>query len=503
MSREIRLAAAVVPVLPDGRVLVGTRSTAARSFPGFIAFPGGAVDPEDAQIPRARQVVDEVAERAAALRELGEETGHWLLCQPGGATPSAAQCRAFSAARGGDSHRDRPREGLAATLRRLSLVLDDRRLVPLARWVTPDFLPHRFSVRQFLLPLDEQAPLTPPEDELEALRWMHARELVEAHRRGEALLLPPIRHVVYALAAAEAAGDDDDARLARLCDIRQTQPELRDLCAGVAVQPYRTDTLPPATHTNTVLLGERGFLIVDPATTSRDERDRFDATLARLAAWGRTPKAIVCSHHHHDHIGDVERVARRHGLPIWAHGDTAAHVPFAIDRALDDDEVLLTDDEEGAPHRAWRVLHTPGHAHGHLALYCAPLSLLFAGDLVASIGSILIDPPEGNMRVYLNSLDRIIGLAPRRVVPSHGPLLAAGTARLIAHRDHRLARLAQLQAALGPSPQSPEALVEALYGQDTPRAMFPLAARSLLASLELLCEEGRAERVGDAFRARA
>ncbi len=492
----ITKAAAVIPRLPDGRVLVGVRTLSARSFPGSLAFPGGAVDDGDERLPRASEITEEAAERAAALRELGEETGRWFVCLPGGARAGEEVQRAFATAL---------LEGatLADALHHHALVLDDRQLVSLGRWRTPDFLPRRFDLRQFLLLLDGEPPAAaPPTDELTEVGFREVPALFDGWQRGDVLLLPPIRFVLRGLHDAARAGDDEAALAERLRKVPvDGAPELRDLIAGVAVQPYRTPTLPPATHTNTVLVGAGDFVIIDPATPYDDERARFDALLAQLEEDGRRPLAIVLTHHHEDHVSDAARLVERRGLPVWAHAKTAALVDLRVERHLEEGDVI---ELPGAPRRALRVLFTPGHAPGHVCLLEEETGVLIAGDMVASTGSILINPPEGHMGTYLASLSRLLDERPRRVVPSHGPLLADGPERLQVHVEHRRRRQRQVLEALPADAPgaTPSDLVPPIYGGEVPSAAFPLAARSVLACAELLVEEGSArQRDGRFWRA--
>jgi len=496
----ITRAAAAVPRLRDGRVLAGVRTHEARSFPGYFAFPGGVTDDGDEDLPRATDVTVEARERGAALRELGEETGRWLLCTAAHESPRAADLERF--ARG-------VTEGalLAEVLRDTGLLLDDRALVPLGRWVTPDFLPRRFDVRQFLLQLeDEPAPLHTPTPELTDLAWRTPQELFAAWRAGDALLLPPIRFVVERL-HMHTNRRRADAGVERLvADLRDLPgddvPELRDIVVGIAVQPYGSLTLPPAQHTNTVLLGAGDFLIVDPATPYPEEQRRFDALLDRLAQAGRSPRAIVLTHHHADHIADVERLVQERALPVWAHEQTAGLVDFAVDRLLRDGEVIVC---PGDPERRFVALHTPGHAAGHLCFLEEETGVLVAGDMVASVGSILIDPDEGHMGTYFASLKRLLAGATRRVIPAHGPMLADGNLRLAQQLEHRERRQDAVLAAL--PTESPGAtaleLVPGIYGGDTPESMFPLAARSVTAALQLLGERGLADQVDGRWFARA
>jgi glyoxylase-like metal-dependent hydrolase (beta-lactamase superfamily II) len=264
-----------------------------------------------------------------------------------------------------------------------------------------------------------------------------------------------------------------------------------DLVEGICILSARTPTLPPATHTNAVLLGAGDALLVDPATPWPEEQERFDRQLAACLGNHRL-RAIVCTHHHVDHVGDVARLAHKHSVPIWAHAETAKLVEFPIARTLVDGEVLEC---PGDPVRRFRVLFTPGHAPGHLCLLEESTRLLVAGDMVAGIGSILIDPPEGHMGTYLTSLARLRDLEPRGLVPSHGPLLVDGKARLEEQLAHRAMRQAAVLGAVqshGERGVTIEGVVEGVYGKDTPPAMLAFAARSVLAALELCRERDEA-----------
>ena len=87
------------------------------------------------------------------------------------------------------------------------------------------------------------------------------------------------------------------------------------------------------------------------------------------------------------------------------------------------------------------VFHTPGHAPGHLVLFCEGSQTLIAGDMVAGIGTILIDPDDdGCMLTYLNSLEKLIQLNPSCLLPSHGPPIGGAVHRLSAYIEHRLSR---------------------------------------------------------------
>jgi glyoxylase-like metal-dependent hydrolase (beta-lactamase superfamily II)/8-oxo-dGTP pyrophosphatase MutT (NUDIX family) len=465
-----------VPRLSDGRVLVGVRTKLARSWPGTIAFPGGACDDGDDALPLlsgARSLT-----RGCALRELGEETGLWRVCHPDGSLDGAAAAACVTDVLAGSS--------LADALARHALVLDDRGLVPLVAWKTWD---GRFAVQQFLLALTDAEPERHAigVEELADLRFIHASTLREGWRRGEVFLIPPIRRIIVELARHEH--DVERALPALRADPTAVERARHDLVEGVCMVPARSPTLPPATHTNAVLLGSGDALLVDPATPWTQEQGRFDRQLAACLN-GQRVRAIVCTHHHADHVGDVERLRTKHRCPVWAHAATAALVPFPIDRILEDGEVLACD---GPVPRAFRVVFSPGHAPGHICLFEEETRLLVAGDMVAGIGSIIIDPPDGHMGTYLASLARLIALRPRALIPAHGPLLVDGTGRLEEQLAHRGKRQAAVRAQLGDAPGvSIRQVVDSVYGADTAPALWPLAERSVLAALELCVERNEA-----------
>lgn len=144
----------------------------------------------------------------------------------------------------------------------------------------------------------------------------------------------------------------------------------------------------------------------------------------------------------------------------------------------------------GEPPLELEVLLTPGHAAGHLAFRLLPSGAIVCGDLVSGLGTVVIDPPDGEMEAFLASLDRLARLAPPVLLPAHGAPLADGTAALAALRAHRLAREEAVLAAWKQGLREPAVIVPVVY-PGLSAALELLAARQVRAHLDRLDRHGR------------
>src|SRR5262249_42256381 len=160
-----------------------------------------------------------------------------------------------------------------------------------------------------------------------------------------------------------------------------------------------------------------------PGRTDAPGRARLFAVLDDLQAGGKGLTAVVLTHHHPDHVGAVATCASRYGLPVWAHplAGRALADRFAVNRFLEDgDRLDLGTAPDGSGPGHLEAVHTPGHAAGHLAFYEPHYRLLFVGDMVSTLSSIIIAPPDGDLSVYLQSLRRLQSYPSRLLLPAHG-----------------------------------------------------------------------------------
>ena len=261
----------------------------------------------------------------------------------------------------------------------------------------------------------------------------------------------------------------------------EVEPSLIEICPGVRCVQVRSPTLPPATHTNVWILGQHHVTVVDPASPYEDEQARLDEILEMLMV-----ERILLTHHHNDHVGGAMALKATTGARIAAHPLTRDRLDIPIDELLDENDVVDTDAG------FWRVIHTPGHATGHLCLFNGGLSTLVAGDMVAGVGTILLDPPEGNLNDYLESLSRLEALNPSRLLPAHGLCIENGTEVLRQYIDHRHMRTAQIQEVLATNPGLKlEAITDRIYREVVPEAFLMVAARQVLCHLNWLESESK------------
>jgi ribonuclease/clavin/mitogillin len=455
-------------------VFVAMRAPALRFLGGFLAFPGGKVHAADRDLAAVSPGL--TAQHIAAVRELFEETGVLLARDEAGASPSAASLIELR------------RELLAERLSFADLLskhqwrlrADD--LTWAGSLTTPPFSPIRFDTAFFtaILPEGQNAEVWP--GELTDGAWRDAENVLTSWKTGDLLVSPPT------VALLQALGGQLIEQLPRHFP-NATHPPIW-FSPGVQMIPLRCDGLPPSTHTNAYVVGEDPAYLLDPGATDAGKQDALFASLE-----GRRLAGVVLTHHHPDHIGSAAVVAERYGVPIFAHPLTAQALRGRIDvnRFLGDGACLdLGETPDGRSRWRLQAIHTPGHAPGHLVFWDAYYRLLFAGDMVSMLSSVLIPPPpEGDLAAYLDSLRRMQTLPARLLLPAHGSPSARPAFVLERALAHRREREEQLLQALTSEPRTVADLAVELY-RGLPEPLMRFADMQVRAGLHKLQREGRA-----------
>ena len=242
--------------------------------------------------------------------------------------------------------------------------------------------------------------------------------------------------------------------------------------------------------TNTYVVGRGRRIVIDPGPADPLHVDRI------LEVTGGAVEHIVCTHSHPDHSpGAVSLRATTGGVVCGMPppDDGYQDDTYVPDRILADGDVITHGDAR------LRVVHTPGHASNHVCLLLEPSGLLFTGDHLMSGSTVVILPPDGSMRMYLQSLERLREMPVTDLAPGHGSLMPNAMDEIDRVRAHRLLRESKVVAALRERGSGTlDEILPVVYG-DVPRFMHPVAKYSLLAHVLKLEEEGRAARNGETW----
>jgi glyoxylase-like metal-dependent hydrolase (beta-lactamase superfamily II) len=243
--------------------------------------------------------------------------------------------------------------------------------------------------------------------------------------------------------------------------------------------------------TNTYLFGSNEVAVLDPGPPIESHIEKIQAIAGAPIRW------ILVTHTHPDHSPAAVKLARATGAellgmppPDSEHQDKS----FVPDRVLEDGDQILLDGTE------IEVIHTPGHASNHLCFLHKDLNWIFTGDHIIDGSTVVINPPDGNMLHYLNSLARVKSIRPAALAPGHGELIVDPNRAIDWIVDHRLEREAKVAAALRENPGLTSIeLVPHVY-QDVDKKLYGWAERSLLSHLLKLQADGVASEDGDRWR---
>lgn len=243
----------------------------------------------------------------------------------------------------------------------------------------------------------------------------------------------------------------------------------------------------PGTNTIIVGGGAEGATVIDPAV---DDAAYLDAIIAEGEQRGGI-RRILITHGHHDHMDGAAALSKRTGVTVYSYSKQG--IPPTNSEIGDGATFPVGDD-------TLRAIYTPGHRNDHLSFLLEKQKTLFAGDIVAGVGTVAIIPPEGEMQEYIETLQHLQTMGITEMVPAHGPIITNVQEKLQEYIDHRFQREQQVLDALEELPPGVgiPRIVEQVYVDVDPR-LHPVAAWSVEAHLIKLEREGLVERLDDGW----
>jgi glyoxylase-like metal-dependent hydrolase (beta-lactamase superfamily II)/8-oxo-dGTP pyrophosphatase MutT (NUDIX family) len=530
--------AATLVLLRDGSLgpeaFLLQRTQGAAFLAGAHVFPGGALDKADRDTRVLRRVggmsdadasarlglaAGGLAYWVAALRECFEEAGILLAEGEDGLPIDGARAAALA------SYRALLHAGKLAFhefLDKERLVLRAGELAYCGHWITAPGRARRFDTRFFLAqaPLDQVG--SHDGTELIDSLWLRPQDAIDLEARGDLQLVFATKNTLADLArfarakdalehardaevetnrACWALGPDGAAALFRRRDppyfeIHWSDPDETGqssiaLVPGVPkrLDAYVTRVIAPnpgmmtGPGTNTYLVGEQELAVIDPGPAI-DEHVR-----AVLAAGAGRIRWVLCTHTHVDHSPAAAAIKAATGAVLIGRAPPA--LP-GQDPSFAPDRVMAHGDRFMFGGLSLRALHTPGHASNHLCYLLENTRMLFTGDHVMQGSTVVINPPDGDMRAYLASLELLLAEDVLILAPGHGYLIGEPhreARRLIRHRLAREQKVMSALARLG-APTADE-LVREVY-DDVAARLHGVALRSLNAHLDKLVADGRA-----------
>jgi glyoxylase-like metal-dependent hydrolase (beta-lactamase superfamily II)/8-oxo-dGTP pyrophosphatase MutT (NUDIX family) len=524
VSKLIPRPAATLILLRDSaagpEVLMLQRAQAAVFLGGAYVFPGGSLDEADAD-PRILERIRGEAKVppapywVAAIRECFEEAG--ILLVDG---IDAARAESLM------HYRKRP---FVELLENEDLHIPADALAYYGHWVTAPGRSRRFDTRFFLAVAPEGQAGSHDAAETVHDVWITPHEALERSARNEIELVFATQHTLHDLKTFKTAREAFDAVRARpepeanracwaqgkdgaklfrqvdpqYCEIHWSDPEesgetTYDLVPGAPkrLDRYVRRIIAPnpgvmtGPGTNTYLVGEGDLAIIDPGPAIDSHIQLLISETKNRLRW------ILCTHTHMDHSPAALALKAATGAQVLGR---AAPEGQGQDATFEPDFALESGQRVDLGGIGLRAIHTPGHASNHLCYLLEQTRMLFTGDHVMQGSTVVINPPDGDMRAYLGSLEKLLAEDIAIIAPGHGYLVGAPhkeLRRLIAHRLGRERKVVRALEQLGEA--SVDELLPIVY-DDVPARIHRVAARSLTAHLDKLAADGAVRATGQRY----
>lgn len=387
-----------------GKIFSIQRQNYLRAFPGYTAFIGGKVDPEDYEdlnYSLSELNKHPVELRNAIVRETKEELGIEV---------------------------DRLLEqGIISSIDYIG------------RALTPKFNPYRFNTHFFRISFVNEVEFSVDKNEVKASCWSYPSEVYEQWSRGNLMMVPPVRFFI------EKLHDDiyftEPLIFENRFDLKTIVPWIETISGLKQIMPL-SNTVPPAERTNAFIVGDDRSILIDPSPKNNDELSRFLETIKN-----ENINEIFITHHHKDHHQSANEIARKFNIPMGMSSFTKSQIEKVYGLSYFED-IRVKNYKENDILCSWKnedivVIEVPGHDEGQLAIMPKSKKWFLAGDLFQGVGTVVVGGEEGNMKKYMDTLSKVISLGPHCVIPSHGIALG-GTHIIEKTLEHRKFREQQV-----------------------------------------------------------
>ena len=244
--------------------------------------------------------------------------------------------------------------------------------------------------------------------------------------------------------------------------------------------------------TGTYIVGHGAVAVIDPGPLLDSHVDALVRALGRERV-----THIVITHTHRDHSPAARPLKQATGAPTYgfgSHGSDRADGGGEVEEGADRDFVpdIRVRDGDRIEGDGWTLeaVHTPGHTSNHLCYALLEENALFPGDHVMGWSTTVVSPPDGDMRAYMRSLERLRARGEEVFWPTHGPPIPEPRDFVTALLAHRHEREDQILACLAHDAATIPEMVEIMYA-DVGRHLHVAAARSVLSHLIHMAETCR------------
>ncbi|HJM13122.1 MAG TPA: MBL fold metallo-hydrolase [Candidatus Thalassarchaeaceae archaeon] len=467
-------------------ILLGHRVSELPSFPDLWSFPGGGVSRVDRRAAKENPEWfgdrgDDRVSTFALLREMVEEVG----ISPdgcGGFLEVDSETREMVCS---------DKTGWLEAMKSGLLSVEGFQCQVITERVTPPQSPMRFHNLFFHVPIGDSVanPSFPPgRSEFDEFRWWNPDDLISSWEGNELRLPAPIVTILRDL----IEGIEEQGGLLSACDSLASDPpsgtHRYEYGPGVECVLIPTITLPPATHTNCYVLGERGGhrVIIDPAIRDKPGYEILSQKVREIEDDGSSIIATIFTHRHQDHLGDQQMISEIYDAPVWASEETLSAIgDVSVGRVLVDGDLVTLSGPSGNVN--WEIIETPGHCPGQICLVGE--AGVVSADNCTSVGTILVPSIDGDMGAYISGLERIREMKPIVLFPGHGPFVPNPERLLSQYIEHRKGRHRKVLEAIKSGARTLSEIAIIAY-EDSPDSHKGLARDQTLSHLQELVRCG-------------